>query len=70
MFTMLVMACGVLTVYLEDPESMLPVYCLIGSGAFVIILMIFQFSLLDSNRPVVHQLIVSKESPIEEVASG
>jgi len=70
LFTMLVMACGVLTVYLEDPESMLPVYCLIGSGAFVVILMIFQFSLLDSNRPVVHQLIVSKESPIEEVASG
>lgn len=32
---MLTMACGVLTVYLEDPESNIPIYCLVGSGGFV-----------------------------------
>ena len=27
LFTFLTMACGVFTVYLEDPESNLPVFC-------------------------------------------
>lgn len=67
LFTMLTMACGVLTVYLEDPESNLPIYCLAGSGVFVVFLLLFQLSLLHSRRPVVHKLIVSGQEPSHEV---
>lgn len=69
LFTFLTMACGVFTVYLEDPESNLPVYCLLGSGGFVVVLLLFQLSLLESARPKVHQLIVSKQGPSEEVSA-
>lgn len=58
LFTMLTMACGVLTVYLQDPESWIPVYCLFSSGAFVVLLLTFQLSMLHSARFVVHKSLV------------
>eukprot|EP00439_Symbiodinium_sp_Y106_P086498 s234_g33.t1 len=58
LFTFLTMACGVLTVYLHDPESWIPVYCLFSSGAFVVLLLTFQLSLLHSARFVVHKSLV------------
>lgn len=42
---------------------------LLGSGGFVVVLLLFQLSLLESARPKVHQLIVSKQGPSEEVSA-
>eukprot|EP00931_Biecheleriopsis_adriatica_P032579 TRINITY_DN19002_c0_g1_i2.p1 TRINITY_DN19002_c0_g1~~TRINITY_DN19002_c0_g1_i2.p1 ORF type:complete len:966 (-),score=205.10 TRINITY_DN19002_c0_g1_i2:38-2935(-) len=72
LFTMLTMACGVMTVYIDDQESWLPTYCLIGSGVMVTMSIVCKLMLLRAHVPVVKRprlgVEANMESNIEEAA--
>jgi len=66
LFTMLTMACGVLTVYLADPDSSVPIYGLVGSGVITIVMLVAQLASLNIAKPTVKHLHVGQNLPATE----
>lgn len=66
-FTFCTMLCGVITVWLHDPDSYIPVVLLVACGVAVLVTMTVQICVMPSSRPFVHVFApASKEVADEE----